>query len=331
MNYSLGHYLRNFPLRYYMSGGLASGEAPDVFFYLSADAASVLVVRRRRAIAYEDKIGEVAGHPPLPGAPRAPSAISRAFTAKLFGRNRLHGSPKITLVPDFSVEDLYCNIHNTKNLRDYSTDGLLESLHEEPRQVIGVWDDTREFRWSVLSADLQEVSGRIDREHRSLMILGIPREYCEECESWAEAQKGSLLGIIPAPVACLRWFIEKIPLGQRTRFLVLILNQAIIVAAVQDQSVTLIRQYENDIDFVEKELTALAAELDTDQQPYICVWSAVESPKLPAFRLHGLALDAEALEKIHGSEMTIRSANGTRQELKDARAHVLMWLESKMI
>lgn len=330
MNYSLVHYLRNFPLRYYVSSGLVSQEEPGVLFFLSADAASVLVVRRRRAVAYEDKIGEIADHPPIPGAPRAPSAISKAFTAKLFVRNRLRGLPKITLVPDFGAEDLYCNIHNTKNLRDYSTESLLESLHEEPRQVIGVWDDTREFRWSVLSSDLQEVSGHIDRQHRSLMILGIPREYCEECESWAEAQKGSLLGIIPVPVACLRWFIEKIPLGRRTGFLVLVLKQAIIVAAVQNQSVTLIRQYENDIDFVEKELTALATELDTNQQPYICVWSAVESPKLPALRLHGLALDAEALEKIHGTEMVIRSANGARQELKNARAHLLMWLESKM-
>lgn len=331
MNYSLAHYLRNFPLRYYMSGGLVSQEEPTLLFFLSADAASVLVVRRRRAVAYEDKIGEIADHPPIPAAPNAPSSIAKAFTAKLFARNRLRGLPKIALVPDFAVEDLYCNIHNTKNLRDYSVEGLLESLHEEPRQVIGVWDDPREFRWSVLSADLQEVSGRIERLHSGLMILGIPREYCEVCQSWTEAQKGSLIGIIPVPIACLRWFIEKIPLGQRTGFLVLVLRQTIVVAAVQNQAVTLIRQYESDVDFVEKELTAIAAELDTNQQPYICVWTADDSPKTPASRLHALALDEEALEKIHGSEMVIRSANGVRQELRDARAYLLMWLESKII
>src|SRR4051812_49247684 len=149
MHYSLAHYLRNVPARYYMSGGLVSREEPEVLFFLSLDAASVLVVRRRRAVAYEDKIDEIADHPPIPGAGGALSAVSKAFTAKLFARNRLHGSPKIILVPDFGPEDLYCNIHNTKNLRDYSIEGLLESLHEEPRQVIGVWDDTREFRWSV--------------------------------------------------------------------------------------------------------------------------------------------------------------------------------------
>jgi hypothetical protein len=331
MNYLLVHYLRNFPLRYYVSGGLVSRDEPSVLFFLSADAASVLVVRRRRAVAYEDKIGEMADHPPIPVGPSASSPTTKAFITKLFARNRLHGLPKIVLVPDFGAEDLYCNIHNVKNLRDYAVEGLLESLHEEPRQVIGVWDETREFRWSVLGADLRPLSGRIDRQHGRLMILGIPREYCDESEAWAEAQRGSLLGIVPAPIACLRWFIEKIPLGQRIGFLVLLLRQAIVVAAVQNQAVTLVRQYENDINFVEKELATIAAELGTNEQPYICVWSAVESPKIFASRFHGLALDEEALEKIHGSELVIRNANGTHQEITDARAFLLTWLESEVI
>jgi hypothetical protein len=238
---------------------------------------------------------------------------------------------RIVLVPDFGAEDIYCNIHNAKNLHDYSIESLLESLHDEPRQVIGVWDDTREFRWSVLGPDLQEVSGRIDRQHSHLMILGIPTEYCEACEAWTATQQGSLLGIVPAPIACLRWFIEKIPLGQRTGFFVLLLKQTIVVAAVRNQTVTLFRQYENDIDFVEKELATIAAELDTNQHPYVCVWSVAEPPNVVASRLHGLALDGEALEKIHGAGITLRNANGIRQEVSDARAYLLIWLESKII
>jgi hypothetical protein len=330
MNYSLVHYLRNFPLRYYVAGGLLSRDEPSVLFFLSSDTASVLVIRGRCPVAYEDKIGEITDHPPIPGTPGALAPTTKTFAAKLFARNRLHGLPKITLVPDFGAEDLYCNIHNTKNLRDYSVEGLLESLHEEPRQVIGVWEDTRDFRWSVLSSDLQEVTGRVDRNHSHLMIVGVPRDYCAECETWAEAQKGSLLGIIPAPIACLRWFIEKIPLGQRTAFLVLQLRQTIVIAAVQDRALTLIRQYENDVDFVEKELAAFAAELDTSQQPYICVWSSVGSPNLLASRLEGLAFDEEALAKVHGSELTMRDVRGTRHEVRDARAYLLSWLESKI-
>ena len=331
MKYSLVHYFRNFPLRYYMAGGLLSRDEPSVLFFLSSDSASVLVIRRRCPVAYEDKIGEIADHPPIPGLARALATITKTFAAKLFARNRLHGLPKLALVPDFAAEDLYCNIHNTRNLRDYSVEGLLESLHEEPRQVIGVWDDTREFRWSVLSSDLQEVTGRIDRNHSHLMIVGVPRDYCEECETWAEAQKGSSFGIIPAPIACLRWFIEKIPLGQRTGFIVLQLKQTIVVAAVQSRALILIRQYEKDVDFVEKELAAIAADLDTTQQPYICVWSSVGSPKLLASRLGGLAFDEEALEKIHGSELTVRSSRGTRHGVRDARAYLLSWLESKIV
>jgi hypothetical protein len=163
------------------------------------------------------------------------------------------------------------------------------------------------------------------------MILGIPTEYCEACEAWTATQQGSLLGIVPAPIACLRWFIEKIPLGQRTGFFVLLLKQTIVVAAVRNQTVTLFRQYENDIDFVEKELATIAAELDTNQHPYVCVWSVAEPPNVVASRLHGLALDGEALEKIHGAGITLRNANGIRQEVSDARAYLLIWLESKII
>ena len=331
MNYSLVHYLRNFPLRYYLAGGLFSRDEPGVLFFLASDSASALVVRRHRLIAYEDKIGEIADHPPIPGVPGESARIAKTFTTKLLARNRLHGSPKIVLVSDLGAEDLYCNIHNAKNLRDHSVESLLESLQEEPRQVIGVWDDTREFRWSVLGSGLQEVSGRIDRYHSHLMILGIPAEYCEECETWAETQQGSLLGIIPAPIACLRWLVEKIPLDQHTGFFVLQLKQTIVVAAVQNQALTLIRQYENDVDFVEKELTAIAAEFDTIQQPYICVWSSAGSPRLLATRLGGLALDEEALEKIHDSELAVRNTGGARHEARDARAYLLMWLEGKVI
>jgi hypothetical protein len=333
MSYSLVHYLQNFPFRYYVTGGLVSRGEPVALFFLSAKAASVLVMRCRRAVAYEDKIEEVAHHPPIPSSPSvgALSSTSRTFTNKLFARSHLSGMPKIVLVPDFGAEDLYCNIHNTKNLRDYSVEGLLESLMEEPRQVIGVWDETREFRWSVLGANLQPVSGRIDRHHTHIMILGIPQEYCELCETWAEAQQGSLLGIIPAPIACLRWFIEKIPLGSRTGFLVLALNQTTVVAAVQNQTVTLIRQYDSEVDLVEKELATITAELEPAQPAHICLWSAQGAPKSLAARFQGLALDEETLGKIHGSEITVRNGNRTLGRVDDPRAFLLLWLESRII
>ncbi|HET9374455.1 MAG TPA: hypothetical protein VFO40_05750 [Chthoniobacterales bacterium] len=331
MNYSLVHYLRNLPLRYYLAGGLLSRDEPGVLFFLSTSSASVLVSRRHRLIAYENKIGEIADHPPIPGVPSGPAPIARTFTAKLIARNRLHGLPKIALVADLSAEDLYCNIHNTRNLRDHSIESLLESLHEEPRQVIGVWDETRDFRWAVLGSDLQEVSGRIDRYHSHLMILGIPREFCEECEVWVKTQQGSILGIIPAPIACLRWLIEKIPLGQQTGFFVLQFKQTIVIAAVQNQALRLVRQYEHDIDFVRRELTAIAAELHADHQSPICVWSSDQSPRILASTLSGLALDEEAMKRIHGSELMVRHADGAHHHLRDPAAYLLMWLEGKII
>src|SRR5258708_15099013 len=152
MNYSLVHYLLDFQLRYYLARGVLSRDEPGVLFFLASDSASVLVVRRHRSVAYEDKIGEIADHPPIPGVPGESAPIAKTFITKLFARNRLHGSPRIDLVPDLAAEDLYCNIHNTKNLREHSVESPLERLQEEPRKVIGVWDDTRELRWTILAS-----------------------------------------------------------------------------------------------------------------------------------------------------------------------------------
>jgi hypothetical protein len=331
MKYSLVHYLRNFPLRYYATGGLFSHNEPVALFFLSAKAASVLVARNQRALAYEDKIDEVADHPPIPAAPSPLASGTKTFINRFFARNRLRGLPRMVLVPDFGTEDLYCNIHNTKNLRDYSVEGLLESLAEEPRQVIGAWDESREFRWSVLSTDLKPLIGRIDRRHTHIMILGLPQEYCELCECWAEAQRGSLLGIVPAPIACLRWFIENVPLGSRAGFLVLVLNQTIVIAAVRNGTVTLIRQYETDVDFVVKELGTITAEVDPGQLPHTLVWSAEEAVKSLASRFQGLALDEETLGRISGSQLSIRNGNGRSRLIDDPRAFLLMWLESKIV
>src|SRR5438132_14369722 len=107
MDYSLIHYFRNLPLRYYLAGGLLSRDESSVLFFLSPDNASVLIIRRRSIVAYEDQIGEIADHPPIPGIPRAPAAVTKTFAAKLFARNRLNGLSKLILVPDFGAEDLY--------------------------------------------------------------------------------------------------------------------------------------------------------------------------------------------------------------------------------
>src|SRR5712671_6443527 len=105
MNYSLVHYFRNFPLRYYVAGGLLSRDEPSVLFFLSSDSASVLVIRRRCPVTYEDRIGEIADHPPIPGLPRALATITATFAAKLLARNRLHGVPKLAHVPNVATEN----------------------------------------------------------------------------------------------------------------------------------------------------------------------------------------------------------------------------------
>lgn len=257
MNYSLAHYLRHFPLRYYLSGGLFATREPVGVFFLSRKNSSLLISKGQRVIAFEENIGDLADAPPVPGRLDPAATGVRTFTSRLLGRNHLRGKAQLVLLPDCDVSDIYCNVHLVPNLRESTAEGLLESLGEEPRQVIGAWDETRSFRWAVLDANLRAVSGRLENRHSQIVILGLPADYCEDCESWAERQSASLMAIVPIPVACLGWFLQKVPTQQNIAFVLLELTGSVAVAVIQGRKLILFRQYEEDISHVRPELVKL--------------------------------------------------------------------------
>jgi hypothetical protein len=53
MGYSIIRYLRNFPLRYYLKGGLAQMRGPTISLLLSAQQSAALICRGRRAQGFE--------------------------------------------------------------------------------------------------------------------------------------------------------------------------------------------------------------------------------------------------------------------------------------
>jgi len=53
MGYSIIRYLRNFPLRYYLKGGLAQMGGPTISLLLSAQQSAALICRGRRAQGFE--------------------------------------------------------------------------------------------------------------------------------------------------------------------------------------------------------------------------------------------------------------------------------------
>jgi hypothetical protein len=206
---------------------------------------------------------------------------------------------------------------------------LLESLHEDPRQVFGSWEESRKFRWEVFNAELDRVRGIFERRFQEVIIVGISADYCEQLESWTGAQRGTLAGIIPLSLACLKWFCASIPLGPKTAFVLLIRAHGLSLAVVQNQKIVLFREYSDDVTFAYSEIPLLASELRVDEfETY--VWS----PQPPAEHLTatvaGTELTGELLKRINGQAVSIRKSDGAKLELNSPVPHLLSWLESRI-
>jgi hypothetical protein len=174
MGYSIIHYLRNVPLRYYLKGGLVETRGATISLFLSTQLSAALICRGRRAQGFELDVINLLGAPPVNGVDSAFAPASRSFSQKLISRSRARGVPRFIFVPDLTSSDLYCNVHSIANLRELNVESLLESLREDPRQVFGSWDESRKFRWEVFNAQLEEVRGAFERRLQEVIIVGIP-------------------------------------------------------------------------------------------------------------------------------------------------------------
>jgi hypothetical protein len=326
MNYSFRHYLQHFPLRYYLSGGLFATSGQVGVFFLSSKNSSVLLTRRQWAVAFEDNIGNLPDAPPVPNRSDPSAAGVRSFTSKLLARNRLRGKTELLLLPDSAVSDLYCNVHLVPNLRESTVEGILESLSEEPRQVIGAWDEDRLFRWAVLDATLKPVSGHLARKHSQIVILGMPADYCADCELWTERQDAALLAIVPVPVACLAWFLKRIPTGETTAFVLLSLTSSLALAVIQDRKIILFRQYEEDFESVRQELAKLADQLSPGKEPYFCIWSCSSEEDPIHSEIKGLQLTGRTLQEIEGGDVVIQRQRAASTTLRSPVALLSRWL-----
>jgi hypothetical protein len=329
MGYSLIRYLRNLPLRYYLKGGLTQMRGTTISLFLSTKQTAALICRGHQAHGFESEIASLPDAPPVNGSGSGLAAANRSFSEKLLTRSRAKGIPRFVFVPDLAISDLYCNVHGTANLRELDVETLLESLHEDPRQVFGSWDESRQFRWEVFNSHLDAIQGSFDRRLQQVIIVGVPADYCEQLETWTGTQQGSLVAIVPLPLACLKWFCSSIPVGRKTAFVLLMLTHAVLLAVVQNQEVILFRQYVEDAEFVYHEIPVLASELHCEEHE-IYVWSSRPIAEDVAVVLAGTELSGEVLKQVNGRAVVIRKSDGSKIELNAPIPHLLLWLENSL-
>jgi hypothetical protein len=329
MGYSLIRYLKNLPLRYYIKGGFTQMRGPTISLFLSTQESAALICRGHRAHGFEAEIMNLPDAPPVNGVDSGMVSANRSFSDRLLTRSRAKGVPRFVFVPDLATIDLYCNVHSVANLRELNVETLLESLDEDPRQVFGSWDESRKFRWEVFNSHLEGVQGGFERRLQEVIIVGIPADYCAQLETWTETQRGTLLGIVPLPLACLKWFCTSIPIGRKTAFVLLMLAHAVLLAVIQDQKVILFRQYIEDVEFVYHEVPVLASELRTEEFE-VYVWSSRPVAEDVAVSLAGTELTGEVLRQINGRAVVVRKSDGSKLELNGPIPHLLLWLENSI-
>ncbi|HEY0791979.1 MAG TPA: hypothetical protein VGD78_13020 [Chthoniobacterales bacterium] len=327
MAYSLIHFVRAFPLRYYLGGGLFRNGEPMVAVVLAAEQVSALVMCGPQVLGYEKGLDNLPDRPPVPGSVRdvGPS-VSRTFTAKLLGRWRARGAAQYVMLPELAVGDLYCNAHSVSSLRENDAQSLLESLAEDPRQVFGAWDEIREFRWAVLSPGLKLCEGSFDARERQVMIVGLPAEYCDQIDSWVERQQASLVAIIPPSLACVKWFLTNLAPESEPCALLVELEQMTVVAIVVEQRIVLFRQYAvDDDDNAWEELVGHAQGLGvTTRRVYL--WSLGGSRCTVPDTFEGVRITAGLMEQVTDTAAVSRRPKGGGTAEKSAAACLLRWL-----
>ena len=331
MNLPVGHFLKNFPWRYYISGGLFLPSA-QLIFHLSTDYSAVFLAREGRSVGFESAVGVLPDAPPILGESVQPVVVERSFTARLLSRWRLHGVPQFVLLPDLRPSDFYCNVHQSSGLRENTLAGLIESLQEDPKQVIGTWDETRSFRWSVLETDLTPLSGEIGRQQTHLLILGVPDEYCSQCEQWFRSQKGVCLGIIPAPLACAWWFLNRVPVGDYTQILMVAQKSHCFFFVFYQGRITLVRHLEEPLDAAQKEAGRLINELasSASAEPEVYIWNPEAKYPVRDLPPNWVLLKDELLQRLSGIRVRFKKPDGARVEAFDPFTHLAVWLQKQL-
>lgn len=325
MGYSLVHFLRHFPWKYYLSGGLFRTNEPVIAVLLSPAQSPALVARGRHALWYENDVAMIPDAPPSPEPGLDPNLSSgRSFSTKLLARGRAKNPARYVLLPELTVNDFYCNVHRADGLHESSAEVLLENLQEDPRQVFGAWDEARPFRWAILSTGLEPLHGVLNRRHPQVMIVGVPAEYCERVDGWIARQKASLAAIVPSVLACLKWFMETLAPVAEPCVLVVELAQVTVLAVLMEGRVILLRQYASEADYVFEDLSERVCEFAV-APGRIYLWS-LGPPKL---QLPGgfcaTRVTAEIMREASGRLFTFWKQGGAKTETEEPAAYLLHW------
>ena len=322
------HFVRHMPLRYFATGGLWSGRAPILAFYLAPQDARLLLMRGRKPVGYEPNLAGEPDSPPLPQG----AGISRAVQArqllspKLARRYGLGPDVDHIFVVDCSLKDFYIRATTLSALRRRTPQSLLEDLHEDPAQILEEWNDHRPYRWTILGSDFRPeplLRAGVDDQ---LIVVGLPEEYCEQLEAWTETQGATILAILPLAVAVYGYIGQVILPNDLTRpGIGIVATDSLALSAVS-------RAGKVDLIHLHKTLAEALHSIPTTvadlrlSEHFLFVWASGEQLTQVALPPEAITLDGERLRSSSGSSLVVPESHGKKVVHDEPVAHLLAWL-----
>ena len=320
-------FIREMPLRFYLSGGLFSKQEPMILFHVGEEDVEALVSYKKKAAGYEDELHRDPDAPPTTAYGQAYRAgvTGRRVTAKLASRYRVPCRCQHLFVVDAPTEEVFMNLFTVEKLRRRTIDEVLTDLREAPGQILSGWD-RHDFRWQVLDADLQlSGNGKVEGDE-PILVLGLSENVCLPLEVWSEDQGAAIAGILPLPIAALAWCKAVLPTDRRDSVILVAGGKGVVIAVIKRGKLTTLSRAQA----IDDAFGNIRRNIDEFglEDPAMYLWhSKLEESAEGDFNYDRLTIiNEELLRAVLGAPLLVMTSTGRRTSYDRPIPHLLNWL-----
>jgi len=320
-------FIREMPLRFYLSGGLFSKQEPMITFHVGENEIEALVSYKKKPIGFEDELHRDADAPPTMSYGQAykPIVSGRRVTAKLASRYHVPQRCQHLFVVDAPTDEVFLNLFTLEKLRRRTVDEALADLRQAAGQILSGWirDD---FRWHILDANLRLSGTPKATTEELILVMGLSESICLPLEVWSHVQGAAIVGILPLPVAVLAWCNAVLPTDKRHSIILVAGETGVVVGIIKEQGLVHLLKVQT----IEDALANVRRNADEFalEDPAMYLWYS-KPPTISDDELtqEGLTIiDQEHLRATLGAPLVLMQSTGKRTSHDGPIPHLLNWL-----
>jgi hypothetical protein len=320
-------FVREMPIRFYLSGGLFSKQEPIISFHIGENDIEALVSYKKKPIGFEDELHRDADAPPTMSYRQAykPTVNGRKVTAKLASRYRVPQRCQHLFVVDAPADEVFLNVFTLEKLRRRNVEEALADLRQAPGQILSGWN-RNDFRWHILDASLR-LSGNAKANGEDLfLVMGLSESICSPLEVWSGGQGAAIVGILPLSVAVLAWCNSVLPTEQKHSIILVTGETGVVVGIIKERKLTNLLKVQT----IEDALANVRRNADEFalEDPAMYLWYS-KPPAIGDDELiqEGLTIiDQEHLRATLGAPLVLMESTGKKTSRDGPIPHLLNWL-----